>query len=96
MLGSQRPINTGEGYENLRPAISICLLNRVLFEDTKAPHHRFRLCDPEQGRELSDSIEVHTVELKKYDLAAETISSGSKIEQWAFSFCTPPTTTEKN
>lgn len=43
-------------------------------------------CDPEQGRELSDSIEVHTVELKKYDLAAETINSGSKIEQWAFFF----------
>jgi hypothetical protein len=50
------------------------------------PHHRFRLADPEHGMEVSDSIEVHTLELTKYNLQEETISSAPAIEQWAFFF----------
>ena len=73
-------------YAPLRPATSICLLNDVLFRDSEVAHHRFRLNDPEQGRELGDNVEVHTVELVKYDLLEATIGEASKIEQWA-SFC---------
>ena len=36
--------------------------------------------------EVSDSIEVHTVELTKYNLQEETISAAPAIEQWAFFF----------
>ncbi|NLX99821.1 MAG: hypothetical protein GXY83_27305 [Rhodopirellula sp.] len=36
--------------------------------------------------EVSDSIEVNTVELAKYDLQEGTISSAPAIEQWAFFF----------
>ncbi len=79
-------LRAGDGYNKLRPAISICLLNRELYADSTEPHHRFRLCDLEHRRELSESIEVHTVELPKYDLAVETISQRSRIEQWAFFF----------
>jgi len=79
-------IELGDSYVNLKPAISICLLSDVLFADTERPHHRFRLCDPEQDRELGDALEVHTVELTKYNLDEATISSASKIEQWAFFF----------
>jgi flagellar biosynthesis/type III secretory pathway protein FliH len=35
---------------------------------------------------FSDSIEVHTLELTKYNLQEETISSAPAIEQWAFFF----------
>ena len=38
------------------------------------PHHRFRLADPEHDMEISDTIEVHTVELTKYNLSEGTIS----------------------
>jgi hypothetical protein len=36
--------------------------------------------------EIPDSIEVHTVELTKYNLQEATISSAPEIEQWAFFF----------
>lgn len=36
--------------------------------------------------EVSDSIEVHTVELAKYNLREETIGCAPAIEQWAFFF----------
>jgi hypothetical protein len=54
---------------------------RKLFRDVSAPHHRFRLADPEHETEISDSIEVHTVELTKYNLSEETICEATDIEQ---------------
>jgi flagellar biosynthesis/type III secretory pathway protein FliH len=65
---------------------SICLLDKKLFREDAIPHHRFRMADPEHGMEVSDSIEVHTVELAKYNLQEETIRSAPAIEQWAFFF----------
>jgi len=79
-------VSGGQNYADLRPAISICLLNKILFRDASAPHHRFRLADTEHELEISDSIEVHTVELMKYNLSETTISEASAIEQWAFFF----------
>ncbi len=69
---------------DVRPAISICLLEKILFHDDQIAHHRFRLVDTEHGVEIPDSIEVHTVELTKYNLKEETISGASEIKQWAF------------
>ncbi len=79
-------LTSGDNYASLQPAISICLLSKDLFKDSGVPHHRFRLCDPEQGKELGDMVEVHTVELVKYNLEEATIAKASKIEQWAFFF----------
>ncbi len=36
------------------------------------------------GRGLSNAIEVHTVELTKYNSMEESISQASKLERWAF------------
>ncbi|MCA9223546.1 MAG: PD-(D/E)XK nuclease family transposase, partial [Planctomycetales bacterium] len=47
-------------------------------------HHRFQMVDLESRRELSDAIEVHTVELPKYNLDEGTISRASKLDQWVF------------
>jgi predicted transposase/invertase (TIGR01784 family) len=76
----------GQNYSDLQSAISICLLTKKLFRDDTVPHHRFRLADPEHGREISETIEVHTVELAKYNLQEATVSSAPEIEQWAFFF----------
>jgi flagellar biosynthesis/type III secretory pathway protein FliH len=40
--------------------------------------------DQQSGRKLDNAIEVHTVELTKYNLEEETISQASKLDQWAF------------
>ncbi|MFV2070720.1 MAG: Rpn family recombination-promoting nuclease/putative transposase [Pirellulales bacterium] len=77
-------LGSGSGYVALQPAISICLLSDILFRDTDVAHHRFRLYDGEAKRELGDMVEVHMVELPKYNLLEATITASSKIEQWAF------------
>ncbi len=77
-------LTSGHDYGSLRGAISICLLNQVLFKETATAHHHFRLHDVASGKTLDDTIELHTVELVKYDLDAATISRASKLEQWVF------------
>ena len=77
-------MEAGQNYSDLNPAISICLLNRELFRDSTQAHHRFRLVDRESDRELPRAVEVHTIELTKYNLNETSIQQASKIEQWAF------------
>ncbi len=77
-------LEAGGSYATLRPAISICLLPKILFREVPFAHHRFRLVDREHARELSDAVEVHTLELTKYNLRESTIAHASAIEQWAF------------
>ncbi len=77
-------LQRGEDYESLQPAYTICLLCEVLFSDTSAAHHRFRLADTERDRVLADAFEVHTVELTKYNLDEASIVRASPVEKWAF------------
>ncbi len=77
-------LSAGGNYALAAPSISICLLNRVLFAETPQAHHRFQMLDRESGREIFNAIEVHTVELTKYDLDQQSIPEASKLEQWAF------------
>jgi predicted transposase/invertase (TIGR01784 family) len=77
-------LQAGDSYAELRPAISICLLTKVLFGDTPEPHHRFRLADQRHGRELEGTVEVHTVELPKYNVTEATVGGGSDLERWVF------------
>ena len=77
-------LTQGEKYCRLRPAISICFLGSVLFGGISTAHHRFRLADLDEGRVLTEAVEVHTVELTKYNLDEATITRASAIEQWAF------------
>ena len=77
-------LSPGSNYALAAPSISICLLNRILFAETDQAHHRFQMLDRESGREISNAIEVHTVELTKYELDAHTITHSSKLQQWTF------------
>ncbi|MFG0254378.1 MAG: Rpn family recombination-promoting nuclease/putative transposase [Rhodopirellula sp. JB053] len=77
-------LSQGGNYALAAPSISICLLNRILFKETHQSHHRFQMVDRESGREISNAIEVHTVELTKYALDEHSISGASKLERWAF------------
>ena len=76
-------LKAGDNYATLQPAISICLLNHQIFPGTQA-HHRFQMADLASGRTLAKAIEVHTVELTKYNLDGRSILGASKLEQWAF------------
>ncbi len=77
-------LRQGEDYSKLQPAISICLLCGELFRDTREAHHRFQLADIEHHRVLDGTVEVHTVELTKYNLDEASIGRASAVEKWAF------------
>jgi predicted transposase/invertase (TIGR01784 family) len=76
-------LRVGQGYSDLKATYSICLLMRNLWDDDQL-HHQFRLVDRECGRVLEESIEIHTVELAKYNGAVSDVRSASVLEQWAY------------
>ena len=76
-------LRVGQGYSDLKATYSICLLMRNLWDDDQL-HHQFRLVDRESGRVLEESIEIHTVELAKYNGAVSDVRSASVLEQWAY------------
>ena len=59
-------LRLGQGYSNLKATYSICLLMRNLWDNDQL-HHQFQLVDRESGMVLKESIEIHTVELAKYN-----------------------------
>lgn len=77
-------LQKSDQYSEANSAISICLMSKKLFNDSDQAHHRFQLMDLMSGRKLADAIEVHTIELAKYNLNEAFISKRPKIEQWAF------------
>lgn len=76
-------LRAGQGYGDLKATYSICLLMRNLWDDEQL-HHQFRLVDRESGRVLEESIEIHTVELAKYNGNAGDVRNASVLEQWAY------------
>ena len=76
-------LRAGQGYGDLKATYSICLLMRNLWDDDQL-HHQFRLVDRESGRVLEESIEIHTVELGKYNGNANEVRNASILEQWAY------------
>ena len=56
----------GDDYTRLRPTISICFVNGVLFTDGAEHHTRFRLLDATGQLCLTDDLVVHVIELPKF------------------------------
>lgn len=56
----------GDDYTRLRPTISICFVNGILFRDWPEHHTRFRLLDATGRLCLTDDLVVHLIELPKF------------------------------
>lgn len=85
-----RQLNEGDGYVELRPAISICLVDRVMFtsptESTRW-YHSFRLrCDQNFDMVLTDDFEFHIFELPKFRPSSDTIEELPADEKWLYLF----------
>ena len=76
-------LGQGEVYTALRPAISICVLERALLADSDQLHSDFRLRRPD-GRTLTDDLQVHLVELSKSRANEHNIRGVSALESWAY------------
>ena len=83
-----RQIKEGDGYEKLRPAISICVLDRRMFSQPSEQwrwHHSFRLrCDQNMELVLTDNFEFHIFELPKFEPASDNIGELPAPEKWLY------------
>ncbi|MEZ6091367.1 MAG: PD-(D/E)XK nuclease family transposase [Pirellulaceae bacterium] len=87
-----RQLSEGDGYSDLRPAISICLLDRRMFpqpSETDRYHHSFRLrCDQNVELVLTNDLEFHVFELPKYRPSSDNIRQLPADEKWLYLFTT--------
>jgi predicted transposase/invertase (TIGR01784 family) len=77
-------MSEGASYSELRPAICICLVTEPLFTDSENAQWEFRLHDVKHRRSYGDQLQLHLVELSKYDLQERSISKASRLEQWVY------------
>jgi predicted transposase/invertase (TIGR01784 family) len=59
-------LESGEQYDKLAKTISISILDFTLFPDVKDLHSAYRFHDVQHQRELSDLLEIHFIELRKF------------------------------
>jgi len=83
-LNFVRQLSEGDPYFELRPAISICVLDRVLFAEASEFHLSFRLrCDQ---RELifGNDLVFHTLELPKFQPGRHNTKVLGPLEKWLY------------
>jgi predicted transposase/invertase (TIGR01784 family) len=80
-------LEQGDGYEQLRPSIGICILTLDLFPYSERPayHNAFRMRTVD-GFEFTDSLEIHTIELSKVTRAKDNCQVRGPLEQWIHFF----------
>lgn len=70
-------------YNELRPAIVICVLEKPLLRDSDLLHTDFRLRDV-TGRVLTDDLQVHLLELTKLTATREDLGIATPQEKWSY------------
>jgi len=66
-----RQLKEGQGYEALKPVISILIADQNIFDESPAYHHTFHLYDSQNKVKFTDLLEIHTLELQKLPEAPE-------------------------
>lgn len=80
-----RQLSSGNFYHHLRPAISICVLDRLLFKEAADYHLSFRLRCDQQELVFTNDLVFHTLELPKYVIPGDNeLRHLPKLEKW---FC---------
>jgi predicted transposase/invertase (TIGR01784 family) len=72
-------IGSGDSYDKVKKVVSIIITEEKLIPKSERYHHRFTMYDPVAGVELTDIIEIHTLELDKLP----PVSDGSDLYDWA-------------
>ena len=77
-------LRVGEDYQTLRPTISVCFLNQVLFPEVADHHLVFRLLEAKHGLLFDDDLEIHLIEVPKFRKSVEDVSSA--LDRWLYFF----------
>ena len=76
----------GERYEDLTPVISISLLNFNLDKVNKNVHSCYMIYDTKSERLLTDHLQIHIIELKKFNFKNNSLSKD--LNYWLGFFTT--------
>ena len=85
-------LKAGDDYTKLAPVYSICIVAGILWKELKKGenaqkvHQRFRLCDLETGLVLDDTLQIHTLELGRYNLTESELKTASAEDCWLYWF----------
>jgi len=71
-------IGKSDRYENIKQVISIVITEDEFISSSSNYHHRFTMYDKANDVELTDIVEVHTLELSKIPTEAD----GSRLCNW--------------
>ena len=79
-------IGEGDDYTLLRPAISICVLNAIMFRLSAQIHSDFQLRTRDGGLNLTDGLQIHLLELPKYTVPSDNEVITDPVEAWLYFF----------
>jgi len=77
--GYSDQLSAGESYRELRPVISICLIDQPLYPEAVERRWMFRLLDADTGQCFSEQLRICVVELAKFPLAVSVKSKPLEI-----------------
>lgn len=81
LFGDQ--LEAGGRYQDLAMTIGISITDFKLFDYTPDLHNTFRLLNVKSGAELTDKLELHYIELIKYD-KDKPYKEMTKFEKWLY------------
>jgi len=73
-----------QDYEAVRPVFTICFLDGLLWRESPLGHHRFNLHSPRTGKLLKDILEVHVLELRRYNDREEDLPGLPQVARWVY------------
>lgn len=79
-------IGDGDAYTQLRPSISICVLDAVMFQESPEIHNDFRLRSRKGDLSLTDGLQIHLLELPKYSVPSDNGVITDPVESWLYFF----------
>ena len=80
----RQQLGEGDPYGQLRPTITICLLNQKLFPKVEDYHLCFALYNMEHGLCFSDHMQIHVLELPKFTRRLDELRDDQ--DKWTYFF----------
>jgi predicted transposase/invertase (TIGR01784 family) len=75
-------LKEGEHYERLRPVISICFLDGVLFPEREECHLRFNLLETSAHFPFNDHIDLHVFQLRRFTKTVDELETD--LDLWLY------------
>ncbi len=75
-------LHEGKDYTELRPTISICFADCVLFPQTLAYHLTFKVRTAEQSALFCDDLAIHILQLPKFQRSPEELAD--PLDLWLY------------